>query len=102
MESMTRDPHLLQVGLAVGQGTGPELADAFATGLKQLARLLNIEIILHRSPRIYHSYQSLFSTNDKFERIKNETKQNAEHYEDFCRKQAARGTKVIFRTAITA
>ncbi len=99
---MGNKPSLLQVGLAVGQGTGPELADVFATGFKQLARLLNIEIVLHRSPRTYHSYHSLFSADGDLDRIENETMQDAAHYEDFCREQAARGTKVIFRTAITA
>lgn len=99
---MISKPEVLEVGLAIGQGTGLELADVFVKTLKQLARLFNVQVQVHRSSRIYHSYQSLFSAGHDLRHIRDETAQDAAHYEDFCKKQAAKGVKVIFRTAFTA
>ena len=94
---------VLKVGIAVGRGTGPELADVFIRVLNQLARYFSIQVEVHRSSRIYHSYQSLFSTgHEDLQYIRDETTLDAKHYEDFCKKQAAHGTQAIFRTAITA
>ncbi|CAF9935007.1 MAG: hypothetical protein ALECFALPRED_006211 [Alectoria fallacina] len=99
---MIPQPELLEVGVAVGQGTGPELADVFVEVLSQLARHFSLQIKVHRSSRIYHSYQSLFSAGAGLQHIRDETSLDATHYEDFCKKQAAQGTNVIFRTAFTA
>ena len=92
----------LTVGVAVGRGTGPELADVFIKVLNQLASHCGIQIDVHQSSRIYHSYQSLFSAGHDLQYIRDETARDAKHYEDFCKEQAARGTSVIFRTAFTA
>ena len=92
----------LMVGVAVGRGTGPELADVFIKVLNQLASHCGIQIDVYQSPRIYHSYQSLFSAGHDLQYIRDETAQDAKHYEEFCREQAAQGTNVIFRTAFTA
>lgn len=92
---------VLRIGLAVGRGTGPELADIFEEVILQLAKPYAIQIELHRSSRIYHSYSSLLSVDDR-EGIYMETMRDAEHYEKFCKEEAGRGTRVIFRTAITA
>lgn len=99
---MTAKPPLLEVGLAVGRGTGPELADIFVKVLNQLASLFEIQVRVHRSPRIYHSYYSLFTAGYDLQYIRDETMQDAAHYEHFCKEQAARGTSIIFRTAFTA
>ena len=93
---------VLNVGLAVGRGTGSELADVFTKVLGDLASLFNVRVNISRSSRIYHSYQSLISASHDFQRVHDETMQDAAHYEEFCRQQAAQGIKVIFRTAITA
>lgn len=100
--TMIPQPDLLEVGVAVGQGTGPELADVFVEVLSQLARHFSLQIKVHRSSRIYHSYQSLFSAGAGLQHVRDETTLDASHYEDFCKKQAAQGTNVIFRTAFTA
>ena len=92
----------LEVGVAVGQGTGPELADVFVKALTQLGRHFNVQVEVHRSSRIYHSYHSLFSAGHGLQYIRDETTLDATHYEDFCKKQAAQGINVIFRTAFTA
>ncbi|KAL6714195.1 hypothetical protein ACLMJK_008690 [Lecanora helva] len=92
----------LYVGLAVGRGTGPELADIFTDVLSYLAGLFDISVNVSRSPRIYHTYHSLMGPGYDFQRIHDETMQDAAHYEEFCRQQAANGVRSIFRTAITA
>ncbi len=89
------------VGLAVGRGTGPELASAFERVLLTLAEMNSVGVRIERSPRRYHSYVSLRDEADA-ERIRGLTHEDAEHYEEFCRTQAQLGTRVIFRTAINA
>lgn len=92
----------VRVGLAVGYGTGPELADIFERFIHQMARTYSIDITVHRSPRTYHSYQSLLSAGESEDDIHKETMEDAIHYERFCEDEAACGTRAIFRTAITA
>lgn len=99
---MTTKPEILEVGVAVGRGTGAELADVFINALNQLARHFSLQVKVQQSSRIYHSYQSLFSAGHDLQYIRDETDLDATHYEDFCRKRAAQGTNVIFRTAFTA
>lgn len=86
------------IGLAVGRGTGPELADVFEQVLAALGRLHGKEIHVRRSPRAYHSYFTLEATGD-VERL---TRQDARHYEEFCRDLASGGVTALFRTAINA
>lgn len=86
-----------RVGLAVGRGTGPELADTFERVLSALAPGITIV----RSPRLYHSYVSLREEAD-VARIRELTGEDAAHYEEFCRDLAAGGSHAVFRTAINA
>jgi tartrate dehydrogenase/decarboxylase/D-malate dehydrogenase len=89
------------VGLAVGRGTGPELADVFERVLTAIGARHGVHIDTVRSPRTYHSYFSLKAEGGTDE-IRRLTELDAEHYERFCRAQARRDTPVIFRTAINA
>ncbi|KAL9118778.1 MAG: hypothetical protein Q9187_004673 [Circinaria calcarea] len=98
----TNGHRVLTVGLAVGHGTGPELADIFERVILHLADPYSVHVQLRRPSRIYHSYLSLFSAGDNQENINKETMEDVEHYKRFCEEEAARGTRVIFRTAITA
>jgi len=86
------------IGLAVGRGTGPELADIFERVLAGIGRLHGTNIQIRRSPRAYHSYFTLEPTGDT-ERL---TRQDAQHYEAFCRELAGDGVTAVFRTAINA
>ena len=99
---MTPKTDILEVGVAIGRGTGPELADVFVKVLDQLARHFRVQVEVHRSSRIYHSYHSLFSAGHDLQYIRDDTTLDATHYEDFCKKLAAQGVNVIFRTAFTA
>ncbi|GGR72871.1 MULTISPECIES: isocitrate/isopropylmalate family dehydrogenase [Streptomyces] len=89
------------VGLAVGRGTGPEVADVFERVLGALTAGLPHGVAIERSPRLYHSYRSLRAEGD-VARIQALTAEDADHYERFCRTLAARGVRAVFRTAVNA
>ncbi|WP_381561590.1 isocitrate/isopropylmalate family dehydrogenase [Streptomyces eurythermus] len=89
------------VGLAVGRGTGPEVADVFERVLGALTAGLPHGVAIERSPRLYHSYQSLRAAPD-VAGIQALTAEDADHYERFCRALAAQGTRAVFRTAVNA
>ncbi|MHC3460713.1 isocitrate/isopropylmalate family dehydrogenase [Streptomyces flavovirens] len=96
---MSRPEHV--VGLAVGRGTGAEVAAVFERVLERFAQLYATEIAVVRSPRIYHSYVSL-KHEGGIDEVRALTRQDADHYERFVRARAAAGGRVIFRTAINA
>lgn len=89
------------IGLAVGRGTGPELATAFERVLAGIADAYSVEIGVTRSQRLYHSYSSLKAGAD-IERVRELTREDADHYSEFCRTRAALGVPAVFRTAINA
>jgi len=90
------------IGLAVGRGTGPELANVFERVLTTLGTASSTTMRIVRSPRLYHSYFSLKAEGSGFEDICGLTRQDADHYERFCRVQASAGVTAVFRTAINA
>lgn len=105
------------VGLAVGRGTGAEIAAVFERVLGRFAELYGTDVTVARSPRVYHSYVSLKEVSRKDDSLKDLspggggggvdevralTREDAEHYEQFVRARAAAGGRVIFRTAINA
>ncbi|MFD5826270.1 isocitrate/isopropylmalate family dehydrogenase [Lentzea sp. NPDC060358] len=90
------------IGLAVGRGTGQELADVFERVLTTLGNASSVSIGLARSPRLYHSYFSLAAEAAGVEEVGRLTRQDADHYEEFCRTLARSGTTAVFRTAINA
>ena len=92
---------VLRVGLAVGAGTGPELADVFTNVISRIAGLYGLTIQLERSSRTYHTYFSLLDVDDQ-QVIRDRVLEDVKDYENFCLQEIARGTRVIFRTAINA
>ena len=91
----------LLVGLAVGEGTGPELMGIFEKVVTALATPYNLKLQFIKSSRKYHSYSSLLATNDK-DVLAEETLIDADHYEKFCREVSNLGVRAIFRTSISA
>ncbi|MFE5590320.1 isocitrate/isopropylmalate family dehydrogenase [Streptomyces sp. NPDC056549] len=89
------------IGLAVGRGTGPELAAVFEQVLGALTADHPTGVRIARADRLYHSYVSLRAERDPA-RVQRLTAQAADHYEDFCRTLAAGGATALFRTAINA
>ena len=96
------EKRVLDVGLVIGQGTGMGLAEVFERVLVNLASYHSIEVRLRPSSRIYHSYSSLLAAGADHQHIHKETMKDAAHLEEYCREEALRGTRIIFRTAITA
>ncbi|MFJ9824886.1 isocitrate/isopropylmalate family dehydrogenase [Streptomyces sp. NPDC101160] len=90
------------IGLAVGRGTGAELAAVFEQVLGRIGHLWGTDVELVRSPRTYHSYVSLKVEEGDVGKIARLTEDDAVHYERFCREQARLGTAAVFRTAINA
>ncbi|MFE9252034.1 isocitrate/isopropylmalate family dehydrogenase [Streptomyces sp. NPDC007088] len=104
------------VGLAVGRGTGAEVAAVFERVLGRFAELYGTEVTVARSPRVYHSYVSLKDVALKdaslgsaggggrggIDEVRALTREDADHYEQFIRARAAAGGRVVFRTAINA
>lgn len=91
----------IQVGLAVGNGTGPELTVIFERVIQSLAARYNVSVTFRRSPRIYNSYSSLLAINDT-DAVTEETLADAAHYRQFCREAVPCGVRAIFRTSISA
>ncbi|MEU6737249.1 isocitrate/isopropylmalate family dehydrogenase [Streptomyces physcomitrii] len=90
------------VGLAVGRGTGAEVARIFEQFVARFAELYGRNIRVERASRTYDSYVSLARECAGIEEIRHRTREDAEHYERFLRERAAAGTPVVFRTAINA
>jgi tartrate dehydrogenase/decarboxylase / D-malate dehydrogenase len=90
------------VGLAVGRGTGAEVAAVFERVLGRFAALHGRDLAVERSPRVYHSFVSLRRECGGTAEIRRRTLDDARHYEDFLRSLAAAGTGVVFRTAVNA
>lgn len=90
------------VGLAVGRGTGPELAAVFERVLDRLGQLHGVEPAITRSPQVYHSYHSLRAEAGGIADMRRLTEDDAGHYERFCRVLARRGVTAVFRTAVNA
>ncbi|MEU8146109.1 hypothetical protein [Nonomuraea sp. NPDC048901] len=55
----------VQIGLAVGRGTGAELASAFEQVIGKLGDIYAVRPVISRSPRIYGSYFSLLPELDR-------------------------------------
>jgi isocitrate/isopropylmalate dehydrogenase len=89
------------IGLAVGRGTGPELAAVFERVLAGITGRYPVGAEVVHSEMAYHSYASL-NTGIGLERVRELTRIDADHYTEFCRTQAALGTTAVFRTAINA
>ncbi|MFE7135773.1 isocitrate/isopropylmalate family dehydrogenase [Streptomyces sp. NPDC057638] len=89
------------IGLAVGRGTGPELAAVFERVVALLTASLPGAARIARSPGLYHSYVSLSQERD-VHRIRTLTARDAARYEAYCRELAARGATAVFRTAVNA
>lgn len=96
-------PSSLRVGLAVGAGTGPELADVFQKVLRELGSLRHVHLDIVQSQRRYHSYLTLLDASpDHKSVIAKESMKDAIHYLQFCQDEVSHGTKAIFRTSISA
>ncbi|KAE8312442.1 hypothetical protein BDV41DRAFT_577631 [Aspergillus transmontanensis] len=89
------------VGLAVGNGTGSELAAVFEHVIQALATPFGLHIAFVRPPRNYHSYSSLLAINDT-DAVTKETIIDAAEYHKFCEHAIDAGVSAIFYTSISS
>jgi nicotinamidase-related amidase/isocitrate/isopropylmalate dehydrogenase len=90
------------VGLAVGEGTGPELAEVFVEALGAFADEAGVALRVERYPHLFRSFGSSLQTRLSASRVAAESAEDADRYESFVRELAARGARVVFRTAFNA
>ncbi|KAL4745197.1 hypothetical protein BDW72DRAFT_208394 [Aspergillus terricola var. indicus] len=91
----------IEVALAVGHGTGPELAAVFKQVVQELGGLYNVKVWFIQSLRTYHSNSSLVAINET-EAVTQETLADAEHYRQFGTQVVSLGVRAIFRTSMSA
>lgn len=90
----------IRIGLAVGGGTGPELADIFERALGELAARHGARAEVARSPRVYRTYWPVAGLSSA--EASRAADDDAAHYVAFVRDLAARGVRACFRTAFNA
>lgn len=91
----------ITIGLAVGAGTGLELSEVFKKTILQLSQLYHVNLRIEQSPRLYQTFHSLKKEHN-LSRVIQITREDSDHYLDFCRQMVKRGTSAIFRTAMNA
>ena len=94
--------HELGIGLAVGEGTGPELAAVFEEAVAALAPALGLTARVVRSPHLYRTFTALVAGSPTTREVEAICDTDARVYEDFLRELHAAGCRVVFRTAFNA
>jgi nicotinamidase-related amidase/isocitrate/isopropylmalate dehydrogenase len=92
----------LAVGLAVGEGTGPELALAFESAIAALGAASGVAVEIVRSAHVFRTFGALAAGGADRREIERASEHDAGAYEAFLRDLAARGCGVAFRTAFNA
>ena len=98
----TGNGETFKVGLAIGQGTGPELAKVFQFVLERLASQCAVNVEIIRCPQVYHTYFSMNPEGTTPRTIQSQTERDVQNYEAFCAALLRKGTHILFRTAINA
>jgi hypothetical protein len=93
---------MLRVGLAVGLGTGPELADIFTRALRTIAGRHDAPVEFVTSERRYKTYVGQLAARAPAREVAHLAADDAEHYERFLTDLHRAGGRVAFRTAINA
>lgn len=92
----------MRVGLAVGMGTGPELAAIFERALHTLAERRRVPVELVTSEHRYQTFVGHLASRTPAREVARLAAADAEHYERFLLDLHASGARVVFRTAINA
>ena len=92
----------MKVGLAVGLGTGPELAAVFGRALQALAAQHGRRVELVTSEHRYQTFGGQLAELMPATEVARLADEDAEHYERFVTDLHRAGARVIFRTAINA
>jgi tartrate dehydrogenase/decarboxylase / D-malate dehydrogenase len=92
-------PRVLKIGLAVGGGTGPEIAAAFECALTALS---SDGHQLIRSPRLYATYAEVAHDRASAQAAARVAAEDAAEYERFLLGLPRLGCRLLFRTAFNA
>jgi nicotinamidase-related amidase/isocitrate/isopropylmalate dehydrogenase len=91
-----------EVGLAVGEGTGPELAEVFERAVQSLGETFGVRVRLRRCRHRFRTFAPVAAGKWSTEQVIQVTREDARAYERFLRSLAARGCRTVFRTAFNA
>lgn len=95
-------PRDFEVGLAVGEGTGPELAEVFERAVQAHGESFGVRVRLRRCRHLFRTFAPVAAGNWSTEQVVRVTREDARAYERFLRSLAARGCRTVFRTAFNA
>src|SRR5262245_58256854 len=90
------------IGLAVGEGTGPELAPVFERALEAFTRVSGVEVTLDRCEGIFRTFGGVLIDGLAPSAVAASSAADADAYETWVRGLYARGGRVVFRTAFNA
>lgn len=96
------DQNHIPVGLAVGEGTGPELASVFRTAVGEIGKVHNRTIDLIECPHRFRTFVAIGSTETPSADVIRMMHEDCDAYEAFIRRLPKRGVRALFRTAINA
>jgi len=88
--------------MAIGQGTGPELAGVFRQALAAISGRYVAHLEVVASPHRYRTYHGLRAEEASPEEMARIAREDANHYVDFLRELHDGGVPAVFRTAINA
>jgi isocitrate/isopropylmalate dehydrogenase len=91
---------MAKIGLVIGGGTGPELADVFKSTLNLVAKKRGIHLEIIECGHVFKTYADLKSIGIEESRVI--TASELEQLEAFYRRFYLEGGRVIFRTALNA
>lgn len=96
------DKNRVTVGLAVGEGTGPELAAVFRTAVAEIGQIHGRTIDLIECPHRFRTFVAIGSTVTPSADVIRMMYEDCDAYEAFVRELPKQGASVLFRTAINA
>lgn len=90
------------IGLAVGEGTGPELATLFEEAVAAFTAAAGTAVRIHKSPVLYRTFGGVMRHGLTAAAVARSSVEDAAAYESFVRELVAAGGRAIFRTAFNA
>jgi nicotinamidase-related amidase/isocitrate/isopropylmalate dehydrogenase len=100
--SSARCRPVARIGLAVGEGTGPELADVFRRAIATLGAVHGTDVQVVTCPRRFRSYGALAAADLSPSEAHRQAEGDAAAYADWLRSVHAAGVRAVFRTAFNA
>ncbi len=95
-------PHDVLLGLAVGEGTGPELASVFEEAVAAFARAADLAVTVSRAPGLYRTFGGVLAAGLDAAAVERSSDEDVERYQTWVKTVHARGARAIFRTAFNA